>query len=152
MRFETIDGLTQHVSLEGPAGAPVIAFANSLGTDFRIWDAVVDRLSRHQRMKCPRDERDDQVAVGDRGAQRNGIADVERHGPPVRATCDLGFRFFGDDRADREPQQLIDNGEAVIEAVNQARPASAKGIYLEGATLAATMSPGVQLDISSYRK
>lgn len=46
MRFETIDGLTHHVSLEGPAGAPVIAFANSLGTDFRIWDAVVDRLPK----------------------------------------------------------------------------------------------------------
>ncbi|MDW3204856.1 MAG: 3-oxoadipate enol-lactonase [Alphaproteobacteria bacterium] len=44
MRFESIGDLTHHVSLEGPAGAPVVAFANSLGTDFRIWDGVVDRL------------------------------------------------------------------------------------------------------------
>ncbi|MEQ8831350.1 MAG: 3-oxoadipate enol-lactonase [Alphaproteobacteria bacterium] len=44
MRFETIDGLTHHIALDGPAGAPVVAFANSLGTDFRIWDGVVERL------------------------------------------------------------------------------------------------------------
>lgn len=44
MRFETIDGLTHHVSLKGPDDAPVVAFANSLGTDFRIWDGVVDLL------------------------------------------------------------------------------------------------------------
>lgn len=50
MHFETIDGLTHHVSLTGPEGAPVIAFANSLGTDFRIWDGVVDRLPRDLRI------------------------------------------------------------------------------------------------------
>ncbi len=33
-----------HVRAEGPEGAPTVAFSNSLGTDFRIWDAVIPRL------------------------------------------------------------------------------------------------------------
>lgn len=33
-----------HVSLEGPAGAPVLAFSNSLGTSMAMWDAQADAL------------------------------------------------------------------------------------------------------------
>lgn len=33
-----------HYRERGPAGAPVVVFANSLGTDLRMWEAVVDRL------------------------------------------------------------------------------------------------------------
>ncbi|HBM11760.1 MAG TPA: 3-oxoadipate enol-lactonase, partial [Rhodospirillaceae bacterium] len=43
-----MNGCTHHYRLTVPetAGedAPVVAFANSLGTDFRIWDGVIDRL------------------------------------------------------------------------------------------------------------
>src|SRR5713101_3597104 len=45
---------------------------------------------------------------------------------------------------------LVENGNAVIEAVLRARPASAKGHYLEGVTLSATMSPGVHVDPAPY--
>ncbi len=45
---------------------------------------------------------------------------------------------------------LVENGNAVIEAVVRARPASAKGHYLEGVTLSATMSPGVHVDPTPY--
>src|SRR5437588_12261261 len=45
---------------------------------------------------------------------------------------------------------LVENGNAVIEAVVRARPATAKGRYLEGMTLSATMSPGVHIDPSPY--
>jgi large subunit ribosomal protein L1 len=45
---------------------------------------------------------------------------------------------------------LVENGNAVIEAVVRARPATAKGRFLEGMTLSATMSPGVHLDPSPY--
>jgi large subunit ribosomal protein L1 len=38
----------------------------------------------------------------------------------------------------------------VIDAVVRARPATAKGRYLEGITLSATMSPGIHLDPSPY--
>ena len=45
---------------------------------------------------------------------------------------------------------LVENGTAVIDAVVRARPATAKGRYLEGITLSATMSPGIHLDPSPY--
>jgi len=46
--------------------------------------------------------------------------------------------------------QLVENGTAVIEAVVRARPATAKGRFVEWITLSATMSPGVHLDPSPY--
>ncbi len=41
-----VNGTVLHCQLEGPATAPVVVFANSLGTDFRIWDAVVADLAQ----------------------------------------------------------------------------------------------------------
>ncbi len=49
-----------------------------------------------------------------------------------------------------EETALVENGNAVIEAVARARPATAKGRYLDAMTLSATMSPGLQLDPSPY--
>ena len=46
--------------------------------------------------------------------------------------------------------QLVQNGTAVIEAVVRARPATAKGRFVEGVTLSATMTPGVRVDPSPY--
>ncbi len=50
------------------------------------------------------------------------------------------------------PEQLVENSIAVVKAVVAAKPASAKGRYLQSATLSATMSPGVPFDISDYEK
>src|SRR5438552_14112338 len=49
-----------------------------------------------------------------------------------------------------EEKALVENGNAVIEAVVRARPATAKGRYLEGVTISATMSPGVHLAPAPY--
>ncbi len=49
-----------------------------------------------------------------------------------------------------QEQQLVENGTAVIDAVVKARPATAKGRYLEAMTLSATMSPGIPVDPSPY--
>ena len=49
-------------------------------------------------------------------------------------------------------QALVENGTAVIEAVVKARPASAKGVFVENVTLSATMSPGLKVDASSFLK
>ena len=49
-----------------------------------------------------------------------------------------------------EDKALVENGSAVIDAVVKARPATAKGRFLEGLTLSATMSPGIPLDPSPY--
>lgn len=47
---------------------------------------------------------------------------------------------------------LVENGSAVIAAVVRARPASAKGSFVEAITLSATMSPGVSVDPSPFLK
>src|SRR6201988_3994142 len=49
-----------------------------------------------------------------------------------------------------EDKALIENSHAVIEAVVRARPATAKGRFLDAMTLSATMSPGLKLDPSPY--
>jgi large subunit ribosomal protein L1 len=49
-----------------------------------------------------------------------------------------------------EEKALVENGSAVIEAVVRARPATAKGRYVEAMTLSATMSPGIHVDPSPY--
>ncbi len=50
MAFARVNGVVIHHEVRGPAGAPVIAFSNSLGTDFRIWDAVAARLEDAYRL------------------------------------------------------------------------------------------------------
>jgi large subunit ribosomal protein L1 len=47
---------------------------------------------------------------------------------------------------------LLENGSAVIDAVVKARPATAKGAFVEAITLAATMSPGLGVDPSPFLK
>ena len=45
MQFATLDGVTIHHQVIGaPEGKPTLVFANSLGTDFRIWRDVIVRL------------------------------------------------------------------------------------------------------------
>jgi large subunit ribosomal protein L1 len=51
-----------------------------------------------------------------------------------------------------EPQALVENGTAVIEAVAKARPASAKGRFFQNITMSATMSPGLRVDAAPYSK
>lgn len=46
MQFAHVNDVTLHYQLiSGPADKPVIVFANSLGTDFRIWRDVIIRLA-----------------------------------------------------------------------------------------------------------
>lgn len=45
MTFARINAILLHYRTCGPAGAPALVFANSLGTDARIWDAVIERFS-----------------------------------------------------------------------------------------------------------
>ena len=45
MPFLPVAGLTLHYRHDpAPAGRPTVVFSNSLGTDFRIWQAVIDAL------------------------------------------------------------------------------------------------------------
>src|SRR5437016_2947284 len=51
-----------------------------------------------------------------------------------------------------QPQALLENGAAVIDAVVKARPASAKGKFVHNITIAATMSPGLKVDTTPFLK
>ncbi len=42
-------------------------------------------------------------------------------------------------------EQLIENAETVVDAIQRAKPAAAKGIYMKNATLSSTMGPGVKV-------
>lgn len=53
-------------------------------------------------------------------------------------------------KASFEEAALIENGRAVIDAINATRPASAKGNFLANGSLAGTMSPGMTVDISAW--
>jgi 3-oxoadipate enol-lactonase/4-carboxymuconolactone decarboxylase len=50
MPFIEAGGLVTHYDLTGPAGAETILFANSLGTDLRVWDAVAASLATRYRV------------------------------------------------------------------------------------------------------
>jgi 3-oxoadipate enol-lactonase len=44
MAFARVNGVVIHYDLRGRKDGPTVAFANSLGTDFRIWDKVTPAL------------------------------------------------------------------------------------------------------------
>ncbi len=50
-------------------------------------------------------------------------------------------------RSNFEPQQLVDNLATLMDAINRARSAGAKGQYLRTLTIAPTMGPGLKIDI-----
>ncbi len=52
-------------------------------------------------------------------------------------------------KASFETPSLVTNLATLLDAVNRAKPAGAKGAYLKGLTIASTMSPGVRVDIPS---
>jgi len=54
----------------------------------------------------------------------------------------VGKRSFG-------AAKLKDNVLALVEAVNKAKPSSAKGTYIKSMAISSTMSPGIRLDVSN---
>jgi large subunit ribosomal protein L1 len=50
-------------------------------------------------------------------------------------------------RSSFEADALVANLAALIDAINRARPAGAKGQYLKGLTIATTMGPGIRVDL-----
>jgi large subunit ribosomal protein L1 len=48
-------------------------------------------------------------------------------------------------------QKILDNANAMLGAINKAKPSSSKGIFLQKLTLSLTMGPGVEVDVSPLR-
>lgn len=55
-------------------------------------------------------------------------------------------------KASFDVEKLAQNFYAVIEELNRAKPASAKGRYIKKVTASATMGPGVRIDIQKLKK
>lgn len=52
-------------------------------------------------------------------------------------------------RASFTPEQLRDNLVALVDALNRAKPSSAKGVYMRKVSVSSTMGVGVKVDIAS---
>src|SRR5215218_7172742 len=53
-------------------------------------------------------------------------------------------------RVSFSPEKIAENAQELINALVKAKPATAKGTYLKGLTLASTMSPGIAIDTKSF--
>lgn len=54
-------------------------------------------------------------------------------------------------KASFESAHLVENCEALVDAIRRAKPSSAKGTYLQSITLSATMGPGIAVDPASIK-
>ncbi len=52
-------------------------------------------------------------------------------------------------KADFTAEKLKENLQALVEDLNKAKPASAKGTYMKKISVSTTMGPGIELDLSS---
>jgi large subunit ribosomal protein L1 len=55
-------------------------------------------------------------------------------------------------KASFTPEQIIENTMALAESVSRAKPATARGRFIQRVTLTATMSPGLRLDPTTFEK
>jgi len=82
-----------------------------------------------------------------------GTAVTESKGGRVEYRCDrAGCVHMPVGKLSFAPEDLVLNAEAAIQAVLRARPATAKGTYVLSATICATMSPGIRLDLKDTVK
>ncbi len=51
-------------------------------------------------------------------------------------------------KASFDERALLENLQAVLDEINRAKPAAAKGRYIRGVTISSTMGPGVKVDAS----
>ena len=51
-----------------------------------------------------------------------------------------------------DSQKLVENFDALMEALLKAKPSTAKGTYVKGITVSSTMGPGVKIDPQSIQK
>lgn len=51
-------------------------------------------------------------------------------------------------KASFSEEQLADNFQTLIDAINKAKPSAAKGQYLRSVTIASTMGPGIKLNVT----
>lgn len=97
MRAVRANGVTLHVADTGPQGAPAVVFANSLGTDLRLWDAVLPLLPQglryirydkrgHGLSECPAGD----WTIADLAQDAEHLIETLRTGPVVFVGLSIG--------------------------------------------------------------
>jgi large subunit ribosomal protein L1 len=61
-----------------------------------------------------------------------------------------GVVHVGVGKVSFDTTKLLDNANALLQAVVKAKPSAAKGKYMKSATICSTMGPGVSLDVTPY--
>ena len=96
--------------------------------------------------------------LGRRGLMPNPKAgtitfDIERAVKEVKAgrvefrTDKAGIVHVAVGKSSFEAAALVDNLATLLDAINRAKPAGAKGQYLKSLTIASTMGPGIRVDV-----
>jgi large subunit ribosomal protein L1 len=52
-------------------------------------------------------------------------------------------------KASFEANQLVENAQAIVDAVNNVKPAGVKGTYIRRVTASSTMGPGIRVDLTA---
>ena len=60
-----------------------------------------------------------------------------------------GIVHAGIGKASFEEGKLVENIRAFVDAIQKAKPAGAKGTYVQKASVSSTMGPGVRVDVTS---
>lgn len=60
-----------------------------------------------------------------------------------------GIVHAGVGKASFEDDKLVENVKAFVEAINKAKPAGAKGVYLQKISVSSTMGPGLKVNLGS---
>jgi large subunit ribosomal protein L1 len=60
-----------------------------------------------------------------------------------------GIVHAGIGKASFEPEKLLENIKAFVDAIQKAKPTGAKGTYLQKVSLSSSMGPGVRVDVAS---
>ncbi len=55
-------------------------------------------------------------------------------------------------KASFTPEQIVENTMALADSISRAKPATARGRFIQRVTLTATMSPGLRLDPNAFEK
>ncbi len=62
-----------------------------------------------------------------------------------------GIVHVGVGKVSMDSEALVENINAVVDALVKAKPSSAKGTYLQKASVSSTMGPGVKIDLAPFR-
>jgi large subunit ribosomal protein L1 len=54
-------------------------------------------------------------------------------------------------KASFDADKLVENLRSLVDALNRAKPASAKGVYLKSIAVSSTMGPSARVNAATYR-